>query len=142
MAYHPFMLPRKTTSYMETCPTPHGRKTLRPLPTHGVMANCLALLLHKFWPLLRKSPLYSQRTKSHRGPRTHFPPLNTSLCHHTTEGPRRDALGCLPQSGVHISRGLGKRTGAPRSSLIARDGSICISGTSAPPKTPDGCNWW
>lgn len=142
MAHHRFMLPRKTTSDMETRPTPRGHKTLRPLPTHAVMANCLALPLHECQSLLRKSPLYSLQTKSHRGQRMHLPSCKTSLCHHATVGPAKIPSDAYFLAESILARALVNALAPPLySRLITRDGSICIGDTSAPTKTPDGCNW-
>lgn len=132
------MLPRKTTCDMETHPTPRGHKTLHPLPTHGVMANCFALPLHKFRSLLRKGLLYSRQSKSHMDPRMHFPSRNTPTLSSPHRGPCEEAPGILYQNAVGDLR---KHIDGPRSGPNTRNGSICICGTSAPAKTLDGCNW-
>lgn len=112
---------------METCPTPRGHKTLHPLPMHGVMANCFALPLHKFRPLLRKGLLFSRQSKSHMDPRMHFPSRNTPTLSSPHRGPCEDALGYFTRMP------LGAFVNIPMAPALARTHATVAFASAGPP---------
>lgn len=66
------LVPRKTTLDMEIWPTPQAHKTLHSGMMHGVMPNCFAPPLRKFWTPLSNQNHTQVRESTPFVSRTHI----------------------------------------------------------------------